>query len=99
MPSNNIPKIKIPNVDKGVHVFFYLVLSILMSYGWKNQELFSSLRRSMLFKILMIASAYGFLIETMQGLFTADRQFDMLDVAANATGAALGSLISVKLFK
>jgi VanZ family protein len=96
---SNLPKINIPNIDKVVHFTFYFVLTMLMFYGWTEQNSFSTLHRHRMVKILFIAIVYGIAIEIMQKLFTTTRHFELLDVAANSTGAIIGSLISVKLFK
>ncbi|MES2621452.1 MAG: VanZ family protein [Bacteroidota bacterium] len=98
-PGSGLPKIKIPNIDKVVHFAFYLFLALLVFYGWTRQNSFSALHHHRVFKIFFIVFTYGFTIEIIQELFTVNRHFEWLDIAANSTGAAIGSLISVKLFK
>lgn len=99
VPGKSLPKIEIPNLDKMVHFTFYFVLVVLMYWGWKKQISFQGLHQNTFIKIFVIACAYGFAIEIMQGLFTADRYFELLDEAANATGAAVGGLFAVKILK
>jgi VanZ family protein len=99
MPASHLPKVKIPNFDKIVHFSFYFTLSTLMVYGWSRQQSIPWLRKHSIIKIIIIASAYGLSIEIMQELFTNDRHFEWLDEAANATGAVVGTLFAVKLFK
>lgn len=70
-----------------------------MYYGWKNQYTFTALHSNAFIKILLITTLYGFAVEILQELVTADRHFDILDALANATGAIAGTLISVKHFK
>ena len=70
-----------------------------MFYGWKKQNTFPALHRNSFIKILFIAISYGVAIEIMQKLFTTTRHFELLDILADSSGAAIGSLISVKLFK
>lgn len=96
---SGLPKIKIPNIDKAVHITFYLLLAFFIFYGWTKQNSFPSLHQQQFAKIFFIAFTYGLAIEIIQELFTINRHFEWLDVAANSTGAAIGSLISVKLFK
>jgi VanZ family protein len=96
---SGFPRITIPNFDKAVHFTFYFILTLLMFYGWMKQQSFPALHRQTFVRILLIAVAYGVSIEIMQELFTTTRHFELLDIAANSTGAVIGSLISVKLFK
>ncbi len=70
-----------------------------MFYGWRKQVSVSALHQNTFLKILIITSVYGFAVEIMQELFTADRHFDIFDALANCSGAVAGSLISVKLLK
>jgi len=70
-----------------------------MNWGWKKQDVFDSLHKYAVIKAFLVACLYGLSIEIMQELFTADRHFEWLDEAANATGAGIGSLLAVKLFK
>ena len=99
MPGNNLPKIKIPNIDKAVHFIFYFTLVFLMAYGWQKQKTVSWMHSKMLMKIFFVAICYGCCIEMMQEIFTTTRHFDWLDIMANTTGSATASLITVKLFK
>src|SRR5437016_4193536 len=99
MPGKDLPSISIFEADKIGHFCVYLLLSILMFYGWRKQSSFPYLHRNAFLKILIITSVYGFAVEVMQELFTADRHFELLDAAANSIGAVAGSLISVKLLK
>ena len=99
MPGKDLPSVSIWEADKIGHFGVYVVLSFLMFYGWINQSTKSWFRTNTFLKILLITSCYGFAVELMQELLTADRHFDLLDALANATGAIAGGFISVKLFK
>jgi VanZ family protein len=98
LPGKDLPSVSIFEFDKIGHFSVYLLLSALMFWGWKKQSSFAWLHVKPVLKIVLIAGAYGFAVEVMQELFTADRHFDLLDATANAIGATAGSLISVKLF-
>lgn len=98
-PATGFPKINIPNIDKAVHFSFYLILSILMFYGWLNQNTFKYLHRDYFLRITWLVCTYGLLIEILQENFTLTRHFELPDLVANVLGALTGSLISVKLFK
>jgi VanZ family protein len=97
IPGKDLPSVSIFEADKIGHFGVYLVLSMLMFYGWKRQAAFPSLHQNVFIKILIITSVYGFAVEIMQELFTADRHFDILDAIANSGGAVAGSLISMYL--
>ena len=76
-----------------------MVFAGLLFWGWQKQKAFVWLHKNMVLKILIVACTYGLLVEVMQEVFTTTRHFDMLDELTNATGAVVGSLISVKLLK
>ncbi len=99
MPGKDLPSVSIWEADKLGHFGVYTVLSCLMVYGWVTQATYSWFHRNTFLKILLITSCYGFAVEIMQDLLTADRHFDLLDALANAAGAIIGCLISVKVFK
>ena len=99
VPSKTLPKVEISNIDKAVHFTFYFILVVLMYWGWKKQDSFQGLYTNTFIKVFIIACFYGISIEVMQGVFTADRHFELLDEAANASGAAAGGLFAVKIVK
>lgn len=99
MPGRDLPSVSIWEFDKLVHFAFYVILSALMFWGWKKQTRFSILHLQTSLKILAITFTYGFAVEILQELVTADRHFELLDAVANSTGGVAGSLISVKLFR
>ncbi len=99
MPSRDLPSVSIWEFDKLVHFGFYVILSALMFWGWKKQTHFSVLHIQTVLKILAITFTYGFAVEILQELLTADRHFELLDAVANSAGGVAGSLISVKLFR
>lgn len=99
MPGKDLPSVTILEFDKLVHFVIYLLLALLMYYGWKKQDLFLSLHQHTVVKILIITFAYGFAVEVIQELFTADRHFDILDALANSTGAVAGCYLTAFLKK
>lgn len=90
MPGKDLPSVSILEFDKIIHFLIYVILAFLMYYGWKKQYSFETLHRNTIFKILVITFLYGFAVEVIQELFTADRHFDIYDAAANAGGAVAG---------
>lgn len=99
MPGKDLPSINLWQFDKLEHMGVYIILAALTYWGWRRQTEYGWFHKHTFMKILIIAAVYGFAVEVMQKLFTTDRQFDLLDATANALGACIGSLISVKLFK
>lgn len=99
MPGRELPSLTIWEFDKIGHFGVYLILAVLMVYGWRKQMSFSFLHTKVLLKILLITSIYGFAVEVMQELFTTDRHFDILDALSNSTGAVVGSFFSAVFIK
>ena len=97
LPGKDLPSLTLFEFDKIGHFIIYLLLVIMMYYGWKKQNSFLVLHHNTLIKILLITSSYGFLVELLQELFTADRHFDIFDALANSTGAVGGSLLCMYL--
>jgi len=92
--SNQLPKPKFEkNYDKLVHMVFHIGITFLwyLYYKFKSDNAKKALIQAFLFSFV-----YGILIEIVQGLFTTSRSADILDVAANATGALL--VVGIVLF-
>ena len=99
MPGHDLPKVDIVDFDKFVHISVYVLLSLLTYYGWTRQETLSYLHQHTFFKIVILLASYGFAVEIMQELFTADRHYDIYDAIANAIGAVLGAVIARRIVK
>ncbi|MCW5906613.1 MAG: VanZ family protein [Chitinophagales bacterium] len=99
IPGKELPSVSIWEFDKLVHFGVYVVLAILLFWGWKKQTAFPFLHRQVLVKIMLSTFSYGFAVEILQEFLTVDRHFELLDAVANAAGGIAGSLISVKLFR
>ncbi|MDZ4844156.1 MAG: VanZ family protein [Chitinophagales bacterium] len=82
----------IVNFDKLGHLFVFFVLMVFSLRGLSKQIRSAPAFRFMLFTFL-ICSAYGFLIEVMQGTLSNDRQFDIYDGIANMLGCLLGGIV------
>ena len=93
MPGKDLPTVNILNFDKLAHFSIYLLLALMLYYGWKKQDSFLSLHSNTIIKILLITSIYGFVVEILQELLTSDRHFDIFDALANAIGGMAGSLM------
>ena len=99
MPGRHLPHITIWQFDKIVHFGLYFCFSILLYYGWEKQESFLTLHERTLLKTILFAAVFGFSVEVMQELFTADRHFELLDALANIIGATAGSFLAKPLIK
>lgn len=87
-PSNDIPTVNIPNLDKLVHAFFHFVFTILWFLFFKKQ-----VKKKNQFKLLVVAVCFsvvfGIGIEVLQNKLTTTRSGDFFDVLANLTGATI----------
>lgn len=93
MPGRDLPSVTLWQADKIVHFFVYVVLAVLLYIGWKKQKEFACLQRQMGYKVLVLTFGYGFAVEILQELLTADRHFDWYDALANALGGVGGVLV------
>jgi VanZ family protein len=94
MPGSSVPKVKIPNIDKLVHIGMYFFLTISYYYGFFNSNS-KSLKPLVLSAI--VASLFGFLIEILQHFAVSTRYFDELDILANVIGCFFAILFVKKL--
>ena len=91
LPTNNVPKVNLPFLDKFIHVMIHWVLCFLWlwhSFLGDKSHFFSKY----IFVILSVCFSYGVLIEALQHWFTQSRMFDLFDILANGIGCLLGLL-------
>jgi VanZ family protein len=91
-PSSDIPTVSIGNLDKGVHAFFYLVFTMLWGLFLKKQLVNTANGKPFVISFFF-SIFFGIGIEILQGLCTATRSADLLDVLANISGATLAVLL------
>jgi VanZ family protein len=94
---SNLPKLDwdLLSPDKFGHFTVYGLLSFLLlrDYSKGNgKETVAFLKQPSLY-VWFAATAFGFLMEWSQYLFTPDRCFEYPDMLANAFGAALGAVV------
>jgi len=99
MPHKHVPRVTIPQFDKLVHAVIYAILAILLYFGWERQIKFVFLQENMVIKIFVLCALYGFVIEILQGLFTVDRSFELLDELADVIGASLGLYFVIRFYE
>jgi VanZ family protein len=84
LPARDLPKVAVS--DKLEHAGAYFVLAVLGGLGLRE-------RRGLLF-LFIVLCAMGGAIELLQS-FSPGRTPDVFDALANATGAAVGTLVSL----
>lgn len=83
--------------DKTLHLFAYFVLSFLIARSFSRIGGSFFTQRFVLFAWISTA-LYGLCVELIQSQIPY-RSFEVLDLAANAFGALLGTVLYVKLSK
>jgi VanZ family protein len=87
-PSNHIPSVNLPNLDKLVHAFFHFVFTILWFLVLKKQ-----VREKNQYQLIGVALIFSFLfgitIELLQERLTTTRSADFFDIMANIVGSFL----------
>jgi len=77
-------KFQFPHMDKLIHCLIYFIFYLLVFNTTKVYKLKKSLIISIIFSV-----GFGILIEVCQPIFTLNRQFEVLDILANAAGVFL----------
>lgn len=83
----------IPNLDKLVHITLFGGFVYIWSsyYAAKKNKKYNLNKRFTGF--LILACLYGVATELMQKYFIPNRDYDIYDIAADATGAIIGYII------
>lgn len=90
MPSSNLPEDPFLDMiffDKWVHLALFGGMVVLFSLPFLRTY-FNSPKIFLLVTILVLV--YGILLEFVQRFYTTDREFDMLDIVADAFGCVIG---------
>lgn len=90
IPGSHIPVLPFPYFDKVVHLAIYGVLGWLTARAWTNGSRVSAA----LLAAILLVSCFGAVDEWHQQ-FIPQRSMDLLDWAADTTGAALGALLAI----
>lgn len=80
-----------PGFDKLVHCGFFFVMIVFMSAGYIRQQSLHSLPYKILLLILVIAIAYGGLIEILQAYIFTWRSGEWNDLFADTIGALMAA--------
>lgn len=84
-PGKELPRVDVPFFDKWTHLVMFGLFTFLWlcAYPVISSRLF--------FRLFLIATVLGGLIELLQGYFTAlGRSMDIMDAIADSVGAVLG---------
>lgn len=92
---NKIPSVKVSGADKYVHVTFHFVFTLLWGLYFRYRQ--NGIKTPTILVIALVSLCYGILIEFLQGALTKTRHADLLDVAANLTGALLALAVFLYL--
>jgi VanZ family protein len=94
---NNLPAIGVSGADKYVHFTLHFVFTLL--WGLYSRYKQKEIRLARIISIVVISLSYGILIEFLQHTVTTTRKADVMDVAANFTGALLALMVFVFIKK
>ncbi|HKR06873.1 MAG TPA: VanZ family protein [Bacteroidia bacterium] len=97
LPGSAIPHYRwtdLLSIDKIIHAFLFIILTLLLIRGFKRQTRFSFLNVHTLTLIFLFSVIYGGLLELMQNYCLADRTGSWFDLIANVTGCILGIIIN-----
>ena len=89
-PSSSFPTVRffnIPHFDKVVHFGLYVIFTLLLISETNTKRKLGGLDRKAIIISLVIAIAYGLLIELMQLLVFESRGAEFWDFVANTIGA------------
>jgi len=96
LPGSALPKeswLDAIHFDKIVHIGLFAALVFLWrsSFNWEINHYG--------YILLLMAVAYGFLVEVIQLYWVSNRSFDLYDVAADTAGSLLGLFIWWRVYK
>ena len=85
-------------LDKWVHLFLFAVMVWLWCRAAINETRSPSGLRNIFLLILVAAILYGTGMEFVQRYLVANRSFDTGDIVADALGAIIGYIYSLKMY-
>ncbi len=92
-PAHRFAFLAFPHMDKAAHFFMYAGMSALLCWYWNPQD--RGWRKAMI--VLVMVTAYGFLMELLQKWTACGRAFELADGTANFIGGTAGILCWVFL--
>ena len=92
---SGLTKVSIKGVDKYVHLIFYFVFTVLLIL---NLIIRFTIQKAVIISVI-IAIIYGIIIEVLQGVVTAYREPEILDILFNSLGSIFAALLMIKNHK
>lgn len=87
MPSGDLPKVPLfPGADKLIHTAMYFNLSFLMLWTFHAKKIAR-------WKLYSFVIGWGLLMECLQNVMNAGRDFSFYDILANITGVIFGIVL------
>lgn len=87
LPLKDLPDVPLfPGEDKLIHISMYFMMAIVLLWGFR----YKSFNRWFIYGFIVL---WGFSMEVIQLLMHVGRNFSMLDMLANVTGAFLGTVL------
>ena len=92
-PSEQIPGIDLPYIDKAVHLLMYGILAIAGMYGFSGQYNFYRKRYSYAALTILLSAIFGTIMEVLQYFIASGRNFESQDILANIIGSLAAAII------
>ncbi len=96
IPGSSIPEsplFLIPHFDKIIHAAIYLLLGLLLTYGFAKQRDKKFFNRNKYTLAIVFCVLYGILTELIQHFYISGRSGELADVIANISGSLAGVLL------
>jgi len=85
----------IPQLDKGIHFFFYFLFSLVLLTELSVKT--KTPRKYKIFTVFVVSFLLGVLMELIQHYFIPERSGSRFDVLANTVGCVFGIFLFYKL--
>jgi VanZ family protein len=89
LPGTNLPKARVENLDKVLHITLFFLFSFSSIIGFIKQSQFPKLHFDAVKNVVGISTIMAFSTETIQHFFIARRSFDIWDIFADLIGITL----------
>jgi VanZ family protein len=89
-PPSDLPSVSLAIPDKLAHATLFGVLAFLALRAWTP---FGPIRARSAWLVFLVATAWGYYLECLQGL-TPDRSYDLMDLLADGVGAGIGVAVT-----
>ena len=97
-PGNEFKGDGVDGLDKVIHLFFYLVLTIVLSVANLRQTCITKRSWNPVLMSVISSFLFGLMIEIFQGTVFVSRSFEIMDVLANTLGIFSGATMFYIIF-